>query len=195
MAYVTLAELRTYVGTEITGDDAFLADVLLDVEQEINEHCARDFNIVNAAADPTTRNYVPCGDLVIVHDIANATGLEVSNDGATVAASDYQLEPLNNLSAGGATVPFHQIRLINSCWTRDGKRATVSVTTDQWGWAAVPPQVKEATRILGKDTAHMRQIRFGIAGFGDYAVARLRDNPTVVQKLARLRHPRAIGIA
>lgn len=195
MAYATAAEFKTYVGgdSDVTITDAWLADVQAAAEDSINDHCGRTFNAPSGGA--TARNYVPRGDLVIVHDIANSTGLTVTNDGATVASTDYQLEPLNNLNAAGATVPFHQIRLIDSCWSHDGKRATVTVTTDQWGWAAVPDQVKQATLILGKDIAHIRQNRFGVAGFGEFGVVRVRDNPHVAQLLSRLRHPRSIGIA
>lgn len=197
MAYATAAEFKAYVGgdDDVTVNDDWLEDVQAAAEDSINDHCGRNFNVVDAAADPTSRSYPPRGDLVIVHDIANTTGLTVANDGATVASTDYQLEPLNGLNAAGATVPYHQIRLINSCWTHDGKRATVTVTTDQWGWPSVPDQVKQATLILGKDIAHIRQNRFGVAGFGEFGVVRVRDNPHVAQLLSRLRHPRALGIA
>jgi hypothetical protein len=70
----------------------------------------------------------------------------------------------------------------------------VSVTSTRWGWAAIPPEVVEATAILAKDLAHVRTNRFGTAGFGEFGVIRVRDNPHVILLLANLHHPMAVGV-
>ena len=192
--YVTLAGFTAYLqASEIAADQDVIQSALLAAERSINRHCARRFAAPSGSA--SSRSYVPRGDEVVTHDFDNTTGLVVTDDGATVSSSEYQLEPLNNLTASGLTVPFYRIRLINSCWARDGKRATVTVNTARWGWAAVPAEVPEATMILGKDLAHMRGTRFGVAGFDTFGAVRVRENPVVASLLTELRHPNAIGIA
>lgn len=191
MAYLSLDEFTGYVGSELAADRTSLQAALLAAEQAINDHCGRNFN--TTATSATARSYLPCGDVVVTHDIGDTTGLIISNFGSTVASGTYQLEP-NPVSWAGVTQPYYRIRLLNGAyWTQSGGQATVTVTA-KWGWPAVPAQVVEATAILAKDLAHLRQNRFGVAGFGEYGVIRVRDNPHVVMLLSRLRHPMAVGI-
>jgi hypothetical protein len=190
--YLTLPEFIDYVGSEIIVDEVFLASCLATAEDAVNDHCRRAFDV--PAATSITRSYVPAGDVVVTHDFVDTTNLVITNDGTATALSAVQLEPLNNVSWSGLARPYCQIRLRDACWARDGDRATVSVTSTRWGWPAVPPQVVEATRILAKDIAHVRQNRFGTAGFGEFGVIRVRDNPHVDMLLAGLLHPMTVGV-
>lgn len=194
MAYCTLEEFTTYVASEITGDIAYLDDVLSATEDAINDHCGRTFDSIVGSL---TRSYVPSEDIVEIHDISDTDGATITDNGAAVALTDVQFEPVNTVAFNGLTVPRTQIRRIRGNWstpTQNSREATVSVTSTHWGWAAVPPQVKEATLILGKDVAHLRANRFGVAGFGDFGVVRVRDNPHVEMMLRKLRHPATVGI-
>lgn len=191
---MTTEEFAAYIGSEIVADEPFLDDCLAAAEDAVNDFCGRSFDA--PSGDSSTRVYVPKGNLLYTHDFVDTSGLAVSNAGAAVTSSDYQLEPLNNLTPAGLTTPYYSIRLLSSCWSQmyPGE-ASVSVSSTRWGWPAVPPKVKEATAILAKDIAHMREIRFGVTGFGEFASARLRENPQVQSMLSRLRHPWAFGIA
>lgn len=193
MAYVTLDDFARYVGSEIVADQAYLESCLAAAEEAVNDHCARSFDPVAAVA--STRRYVPerDGTVVYVHDIGTTTDLVVTDDGSTVTAVDYQLEPVT-VAWSGRAEPYSTIRRLSGYWHCDGGEATVAVTA-RWGWASVPEAVQQATMILAKDLVHVRDNRFGVAAFGDYGVIRARDNPHVTQLLARLRHPMAFGIA
>jgi hypothetical protein len=195
MAYCTFEEFEAYVSSEITGNQEFLADVLAATEDAVNDYCGRAFDNLTT---PITRTYVPHDDVVEIHDISDTAGIVILDNGAAVALTDVQFEPTNTVTANGLTTPKFKIRRLSTCWTPpilSPRQATVSVTSTHWGWAAVPPQVKQATLILGKDIAHVRANRFGVAGFGEFGVVRVRDNPHVVMLLQNLRHPSAFGIA
>ena len=192
MAYLTVEEFTAYVGSEIPANAQFLQWALDAAEQAINDHCARSFNPPVAGA--TTRVYVPGRDVVIIQDLADSVGLVIADNDVNVPLADVQLEPV--VSWSGEVRPYHRIRRLGGRgWTHDFERATVAVTSDRWGWAAVPAQVKEATAILAKDLAHVQQNRFGVAGFGEFGVVRVRDNPHVTKLLSGLRHPETMGIA
>jgi hypothetical protein len=194
MAYCTLPEFTTYVASEIGADDAYLDDVLSATEDAINDYCGRTFDTIVGSL---TRSYVPSCDIVEIHDISDTAGATITDNGATVALTDVQFEPVNPALLNGLIVPKSQIRRIHGSWstpTQNSRQATVSVTSTHWGWAVVPPQVKQATLILGKDVAHLRANRFGVAGFGEFGVVRVRDNPHVEMLLRKLRHPATVGV-
>jgi hypothetical protein len=193
VTYLSLDDFVTYVGSEIAVDEPFLARCLATAEDAVNDHCGRSFDPPTATS--ITRRYVPVYDVVITDDFVDTTDLVIADNGSTVALSAVQLEPVNNRSASGLTSPYCKIRRPGSRWQTDRGRATVEVTSTRWGWPAVPPQVVEATAILAKDVAHIRQNRFGTAGFGEFGVIRVRDNPHVEMLLAGLKHPAGWGIA
>jgi hypothetical protein len=192
VAYVTLPEFTTYVGSEIAANQPDLAIALAAAEATINEHCQRCFDV--AAVTSITRRYVPESSTVVrIHDIADNTNLVVTDDGTTVAAADFQLEPLNGLLKDGTVTAYHTLRRINgSSWMWGGREATVSVTSTRWGWVAVPAKVKEATLVLAKDFAALKDTRFGVAGWGEFGVVRMRENPQVMFLLRNLEHPDAV---
>jgi hypothetical protein len=192
VAYLSLYDFAAYVGSEIVVDEPFLARCLAAAEDAINDHCQRAFDPPTATS--ITRTYVPIEDVVVTHDFVDTTNLVIANDGTATALSAVQLEPANNVSWSGLARPYCQIRLKDRCWARDGGRATVSVTSTRWGWPAIPPEVIEATAILAKDLAHVRANRFGTAGFGEFGVIRVRDNPHITLLLADLHHPMAVGV-
>lgn len=182
--YVTLADFKTWLRNELgTTDDAMLQLGLDAAEVAVNEHCGRNFN---AASTASARLFRPESlRLVTIDDCTTVTS--VVENGATVAASGYQLEPLNGRRPSGLDVPFDRIRRIYGDWYMDGAdevgRATISVTAT-WGWAATPPPVIEATKILAKDIISQRDTRNGVAAFGEFGSLRVRLNPYVEQLLA-----------
>lgn len=133
---------------------------------------------------PPPRLFVPplCGNVAYVDDFAGTVGLTVTNNTSVVAAADFQLEPLNGLEYG-VTVAYTKIRLISGVWYRNGGQATLSMVAP-WGWPSMPSAVVEACRVLAKDLAGLRDSRFGVAGWGEFGVVRMRENPQVVSLLA-----------
>jgi hypothetical protein len=194
MTFVNREDFRAYVASEIVGDDPFVTLAQDSAEAAVVDWCGRSFTLVDPGT-PTARTYAASADRrrVVIDDIADATGLVVSDAGSTVAAADYQRGPLGWVNDGR---PFYELLRLGywSTPTYPGT-ATVTVTTDQWGWPSLPVQVQEATMVLGKDLLHLRPNRFGVAGFGEFGVVRIRENPHVQMLLSRLRHPRAFGVA
>ena len=143
----------------------------------------------------TARIYYP-DDLVTVttDDFSALTTLAVdfSNSGTygtTIAAANYQLEPLNGVVDGTPGWPFYRIHLIQTwapVWyaTIGYPRTSVQVTA-QWGWAAIPSPVVEACLMLAEETWKMKDAPFGVAGFSSYGAVRVRQNPKIQALLAR----------
>ena len=191
---MSLATFKAYLRNEAAADDQFLTAALSAAEKAINSHCARKFDAPSGGA--TTRKYLPRGnpyrDEVVIHDIVDATGITILDDTASVNASDVQFEPIQP-PWDGSIRPYYVIRRLRSAWSRDGERATVSVTTDRWGWSAVPDEVIEAMKLLAKDLVHMRDTRFGVQGLDGFVV-RVRPNSDPGRLLGDLRHPRAVVV-
>jgi len=198
-SYATLAQLKARLGSSgiawpDTNDDAPLTNALAAASQSIEGYCGRQFNDAGAA---TARVYYP-DDLATIYteDFSTSAGLIVafdfSNSGtysSVIAASNYQLEPLNNIFDGTPNWPFYRIHIIQTWtpiwWTSIGYPRTSIQITAQWGWATVPPAVVEATLMLGEEIFKMKDSPFGVAGFSQYGAVRVRDNPKVNNMLAR----------
>jgi hypothetical protein len=184
VAILTLTEFTNYVGSEIVANQSDLDVSLSAATYAVQHHLHRTVAVAGASA--TARVFAPtCTARLWVDDISTTSGLVISDNGATVASTDYQLEPLNGLDYTGATVPYTTIRRLSSPWYLGPypNAATVTVTA-KWGWAAIPDDIVEATRVLAKDLAGLRDTRFGVAGWGDFGVVRMRDNPQVMSLLA-----------
>lgn len=186
--YITAADLRTRLGVTVGTEDAILEAAATAASRAVETHCRRQFNL---AATATPRRYRPdTGTLLTVDDIATTTGLlvEVDNDGdgefeTTWTAADYELEPLDGVVDGVEGWPFWTLRAVGSRRWPCSDRATVRVTA-QWGWQAVPAPVVEATKIVASELYKLKDAPLGVAGFGDFGVVRVRENPMAATKLA-----------
>ena len=182
MAYVSLTDFKSWVRNELgTAEDSILQAGIDAAVIAVNEHCGRGFDI---AGSPSARSFVPESyRLVIIDDCTSV--MSVVENGATVAASGYQLEPLNGRRPSGLAVPYDQIRRIYGDWyidATDEGRATIVVTA-AWGWTVRPAPVIEATKILAKDILMQRDTRNGVAAFGEFGSLRVRLNPYVEELL------------
>jgi hypothetical protein len=192
-SYVSLAEFNEYVSDEFGSTESPLRQSALDAaERAVNEFCQRSFAVVAADATPTARLFVPSGTSILrIHDARAVTAVAVSGD--TLAASTYQLEPVT-VSWSGLAQPYEQIRLLN--WYFPvivPGEATVSVTA-RWGWAAVPGEVVEATKILAKDILQQRRTMGNLVAAGDFGGV-VRINTYVRQLLNPVRRVEAFGFA
>lgn len=195
MALPTQAEVTDYLKNE-TGatDSAHIATAHRTGVRAVQGYCGgagwRTFD--DTATTATARLYVPQSyDIVRVHDFCTTSGLIVSNDGTTVASTDYQLEPVNGFSVTGE--PYQQIRLLSGSWTRDGSKATVTVTA-KWGWDDTPEDACEAVKLIAKDYVTGRGSKFGFTETSVGAVQGGR-NWLALNALSHLRRVEAFGLA
>jgi hypothetical protein len=190
--YATMNELKAYILGELadsdTVDDAELTDALDSVSREIERECGRQFNDSGTAS---ARVFYPLTDrIAYVDDFSTTDNLviatDVNDDGTyetTWSSADYQLEPLNGIVEGQPGWPFWVIRAVGSkTFPTCSRRAPLQVTA-QWGWAEVPAPVHQACLILAAETHKLRRAPFGVAGFGEFGVVRVRDNPMAARKL------------
>lgn len=203
--YATLAELKSYIGITDSVDDDKLTDALDTASRAVESFCDRQFNDAGTASPRVYR--AEEWNWLTVDDFSTTSGLIVQTDldfdgvfETTWTAAEYQLEPLNGIVGGEAGWPTYKIRAVAGKWfpTYHGRgrffqpytfinqleRATVQVTA-QWGWAAVPAAVKQSTLIIASETFKLKDAPFGVAGFGDMGVIRVRDNPVVARRLAK----------
>lgn len=95
--YATLQELKQAVGIADAANDVDLERALESASRYVENYCDRVFSLLTAQ----TREYYPeSAARVLTPDLVAVTTLKVDTDGdrtfpTTVAASDYQLWPLN----------------------------------------------------------------------------------------------------
>lgn len=185
--YVTAANLKVPLSISGTADDVWLGIVATAASRAIDSFCQRRFY---ADANATARWFrALSGHLVDVDDVSTTTGLVVATDDnddgtaeTTWLAADYELQPLNGVSHGQAW-PYTAILAVESRTFPRSLRAAVSVTA-KWGWPAVPAEVTQAAYILGAELFKRKDAPFGVAGFGDFGVVRIRDDPRLLTLLS-----------
>lgn len=182
MALVSLLEFKTYIENTRTGvaNDTRLQAALDAGHQSVFDHLGR---VIEIASGSTTRRYTPDDDLLL--DIHDATAVTVvAENGVTIAASGYQLEPLDTFNIAGTVWPYWQIRRIGGCWSTPATfgQATISVTAT-FGWAAAPTPVVECIKMIAKDIASARELRGDVGGFGEFGVVRVRQNSQIAGML------------
>lgn len=194
--YCTLEEVKSRVGiapTETAYDFEILTK-LGSVTKGINRFCGRVFTRATTA---TARQYYPRDRCVVdVDDFYTTTGLAVATDSGdagsystTVSSGDYQLEPLNGVVDGEEGWPYRRIRVVQTWWPLPRVRPTVQVTA-RWGWARVPEPVREASLILANEAFSLKDTPFGVGGYGQFGIIRVRDNPMAARLLMPYqRHP------
>jgi len=189
--YATTAELKTRLGITDSTDDTQLGEALSVASRAVEKVCRRQFNKTTTAS---ARVYDPdhC-HLVVVDDFHTTTDLAVKYDSAadgtyetTVTSANYELRPLNGIVDGESGWPYWQIHAVNLAFPTGTGRASMQVTA-QWGWNAVPAGVKEATLVVAEETFKLKDAPFGVAGFAEFGVVRLRQNPKAMEWLTPYR--------
>lgn len=185
--YATLDDLKTYLSMqEDSRFDTSLTQALESVSEEIEQYCNRQFNKAVGATARVFPIYV--SGHVIVDDFYDATGLvvETSTDGGatwtTVAASGYELHPLNGMVDGQPGWPYNKIKPIGTTFPRGGR---MRITPPGWGWNAVPAPVKQSSLIMAGATFQIKDAPFGVAGSDQWGSIRVKDNQMARTKLDR----------
>lgn len=183
--YVQLDQLKTRLSIELTDttDDDELNLACSSASRAIDQYCERHFFQVTEARTFQPKNLYQL-DLPEYNDLVSVTTLktDTSGDGVyetTWATSDYQLLPYNP-SAAPETRPYTKVKAINRLfpmlYTPLLRTNTVQIT-GVWGWPAVPYAITQAAQILAAEMFKLKDAPFGVAGFGDYGVVRIRENP------------------
>jgi hypothetical protein len=192
---VTAAEFRSWVGVSVVdaADQALLDAAVTSAGQLIDDWCGQQFDQTAALA----RLFAPVSWRVLhlppPSRISTTTSLVVKSDAGgdgtfetTWTATDYQLEPLAEY-VSGTQRPWRTVRAVGSQTFPMLPYGTASVQiTAKWGWAAVPPAVKQATFIVAADLWKAKDSAFGVAGFGEFGAVRVgsRINPQAQALLA-----------
>ena len=182
--YIELSLLKSSLQIEDTLLDDFLELAIESASRQIDAACERVFY----QSDAETRYFTPRDSFVTeIDDLRTLTTLKTSSDAdenfdVTWETKDYQLEPLNG-QAGGIDFPSTRIRAVDEyLFTVVGQEATVQVTGD-WGWDAVPTQVKQACLILSARLFERRNSPLGIAGFSDVGAVFVSKFDSDIDKL------------
>jgi len=205
-AYLTIDEARSYIGLGAAVDTADLDDALTAVSRMVDRYCGRHFYQQTATArefdteDGFTIKLGPFNDLVSVSAFAYDNA-DSGSYASTLTASQYQLIAPQQGQAPG-TWPYVEVRALQNGPTlpvapaASGRLELIRIT-GTWGWPAVPPEVKQATRILLAEIYKLADAPMGVAGFGEFGVVRVaRQLPARAQQLlAPYRHPYNVGLA
>lgn len=189
-SYASLDELKARVTPQTSGtiNDAAMTNALAVASRSVEAFCDRQFNKTTVAS---ARTYTALtGYLVFVDDFHTTSDLviKVDADGdgvyeSTLGSSEYTLSPVNGIRSGISGWPFWQIRLRPSSSTVLPCHEYGVEVTAQWGWDAVPAAVKEATLALAEETFKLKDSPYGVAGFGEFGVIRVRANPKIADML------------
>lgn len=144
--YATLAQVKAALRITDSVDDTLLEMATESASRAIDSYCNRNFYSTGTAV---SRDYAAATSYVCdIDDLVSITSLVTTDDNGnstTWAATDYQLEPLNNV-VDGAYTPATRIRAIDNYTFEATPEATVTVT-GVFGWSAVPIEVTQATVI------------------------------------------------
>ena len=179
--YCTLTQIKA--ATKITDnlDDTLLEMAVESASRMIDAECDRNF----FSAGTATRDFTPNDDYVVdVDDLTSIVSVKLDDAGEltfliTLAASDYQTEPLNQRVSGNA-FPISRLRMIGDyLLPRYGKQATVR-DEGVYGFTPTPIQVTQATVIQAGRIFKRNDSFLGVAGFGDMGAIRVgRVDPDV----------------
>lgn len=204
-AYLTEAEARDWAMRNETKPTDILEEVVNSASRLIDRHCGRHFYQVTATArifdseDGYCIHFGPFNDLVSVTTVKT----DDNEDGTyetTRSATTYQLHPVGASTMGPAVWPYTSLHMLGGQtlpWlSTTGRRGLVEIT-GTWGWPAVPPEVKQACKLIASEMLKMQEAPLGVAG-GDFSgVSFVRNQlpPRARDLLAPFRHPLNMGIA
>lgn len=179
MGYITdreLTEWQTGKHSSVVTSSDVIERAIEVSSNAIDEYCFRTFT--EASGTATERKFAAYSSFAMIDDCVEITAASV----------DYaETSPLNAAALG---VPIVGIE-------GSGFPELVTVTAD-WGWAAVPPEVKQATLIKTSRLLKRRESPNGLDGISEFGVVRVSqyEDPDVVLLLTPLRRAdRVLGMA
>jgi hypothetical protein len=199
--YVTASSFRAWARDDVTADDDLIGEAIEAAEEWLDEELGRYIYPVTGSTSATARTYVPgyCTDVLHIHDAASVSSV-VENSITLVEGTDYQLEPLSNVSVNGNEYrPYDVVRRLpyGQTWYTDGPVGTVVVTA-KWGWTStsIPSAASQAIRFLASDWLANRDVRGGVIGSTtDGFSIGVRTNPNVMRAVRRLSSAKSVEAA
>ncbi len=191
--YASVEALKSRLGITDTSDDFELQAAVRAASISVEQYCGRTFWRTPAGtvrtfqpdANGYTLTFPPFNDLVSVSIFA--TDDKGDNTYSTTwAATEYQLMPFD---AGTKPVPepYTSVRAVGTrvfpIFFSILQRLDPVKITGVFGWPTVPPDVQQATMILASEIFKLKDAPFGVAGFGDFGVVRIKTNPMVAYLL------------
>ena len=171
--YVTLAEIKTYLGLSGSGQDSNLENAVESASREIDAYCDRFFY----QTDSEDKYFTPTYVLELnVPDISTPRGLVVkidsnddgSHDTTLTVNTDFYLKPLDagNQVNGVQFAPITNISILD---TRSSERFDPTIVkqvkvTAQWGFSAVPDAIKQATLLQATRLFKRKDSPFSVYG-------------------------------
>lgn len=181
--YCTLSEVKSALRLSDSIDDTLIENAIESASRRIDGYCGRWFYKTTAQAVPLFANNAY---RLMTTDIAGTTGLVVKldDDGdgtyetTLTLNSDYIVEPTDYLvqkrpirtitMVGGYTFPMFYIPSLPG----------VQITA-QWGWNAVPDDVREACVLLAMRQFARYNAALGVLAFADMAITVRAVDPDV----------------
>lgn len=196
-AYATLDNFREHMGdANVRLSQTMLERALNAASRAVDNYTGRRFW---QDAAPTARLFHPlAGSAELwVDDISTATGLAIATDdgsgnyATTWAADSYRLWPYQANTPGSPYQAWWKIESVGNIMRFDISTARgllpVQVTA-RWGWAAVPPEIEQATLLKAARLYVRKDAPLGVAQFGEIAAVRVtRMDADVVELLSPFR--------
>ncbi len=193
--YCTLAEVKSALRLTDNADDGLIEKAIEGASRRIDGVTGRWFY---KTAPTAVKQYPVDSYNVSVSDMANTSIIVKTDDDGDgtfentwTQGTDYQLEPLDAglngrpyrriVAIGGKTFPLQY----------NPDPALVQVTAE-WGWQAVPDDVREAAVLLSIRGFARYNAALGVVGFADMAIQVRAVDPDVRDLLAPYR---IIGVA
>lgn len=150
--------------------DATIEDTIEAVSRAIDKMCDRVFY---QRASTTLIYDVWEDDHVRLEDIYDTTGMTVKSDTSNDGTFDYTHDAADYFTKSASNQPGWPV---TDLYLRAGSfttgRQTLEVVAN-YGWSAVPDDVKEACLIMANRSLHRRNSPEGVAGFSEFGVARI----------------------
>jgi hypothetical protein len=175
MAYITPDDLKAWLRIKDSADDVEIELAISAAELLIDNWCSRGPGAFAVPTAASARTYSGDGmSSLDVDDFANTTGLVIKTDEdgdgvfeSTWAATDYQLEPINNFARSW---PVWRLRAIGNYGFPRSAQSLVQVTA-RWGWPVTPAAVQAAAKLEASRILRRRDAVFGVIEIADGALA------------------------
>ena len=180
--YCTLAELKAALRLTDTTDDALLENAIEGASRRIDGATGRWFY---KTASTAQKLFAFDNFNVPTRDIANTSVTVKTDDNGDgtyentwTQGVDYELEPLDAPLRG---FPFRRVVSISGRTfplTTQPRKPMIEVTA-QWGFDAVPDDIREATILLAMRGFARYNAALGVVGFADMAIQVRAVDPDV----------------
>lgn len=181
--YCTLAEVKAALRVTDSVDDTLIENAIEGASRRIDGYCGRWFYKTASTAIPV----YPYDQFLVKFpaDLPSTTITIKSDTSANgtyattlVQGTDYILEPTDAPLRGR---PYQQARMLG------GKTFSLEVTpsfptvqlTAEWGWNAIPDDVREACVLLSMRQFARLNAALGVVGFADMAITVRAVDPDV----------------